>query len=62
MTTHNDATAEVLAVACPHCGSGLRQRCRGPAGRDCYTHAVRWQAAGLVPPRRPRIRNRKSSR
>jgi hypothetical protein len=60
--THTDATAAVLAVACTHCGRGLRERCHNPAGRDCYTHAVRWKAAGLEPPKRVRYGRKRRPR
>ena len=46
--------ARVLAVTCPWCGSGPRQRCVNRAlGTQTAYHEKRWQEAGLEPPLRP---------
>lgn len=48
---HNDATPETLAVACPRCGRGVRERCKGPLGDDTNTHLARKKLAAKEPSR-----------
>lgn len=52
----NANAARVLAVTCPWCGSGPRDRCVNRAlGTPAAFHEKRWQEAGLEPPRRPAL-------
>lgn len=44
----------VLAVTCPWCGSGPRQRCINRVlGTQTFFHEKRYEQAGLEPPQRP---------